>query len=531
MKKTKLLLACILSALIGGFIFFILYGELLNPFYDAWLLIVDPDIAQAYIGWAMYRVADWSYPIGLAVNYAHPIGVAVTYTDSIPLFAIVFKIFRNFLPDTFQYFGLWIGMSFILQSIFGFLLLNNFLKKKSLAVLGSAIFVLSPIMLFRLGGHFALGGQWLILAGLYLLFRKHDHNQWWQWSLLLLLSLTVHPYLFFMNAFLMITDLLMLLKNKSINIFKLALFLIIEAFFIYNIAYALGLFTVSQAYAAGYGNFSMNLNALFNPLGWSNVLPDLDITKYQTEGFNYLGLGILFLLLLSLWSCLKKKCFKILQWPIVLFITLSFLLSISNIVSFGNKILFTLPLPEAFINNFLGLFRSSGRFFWPVFYMIVLASFYIIKTSKYKKAIIILIIAISLQVYDLSGVLAERGKFFENKVQADQFFSLEFETAAQNYKRMAFLPVLPYHNYMFFAMYASQHNLTLNNGSFARPINEVDKYIENQIKSVEAGNLDQDTIYVFTYDADNYTANIDLNEHWHILIDDTFVLFPYYDSK
>jgi hypothetical protein len=116
----------IISALIVGVLAFLvfasIYLETLDPRYNAWLLTAGPDPVQQYLGWTMYRFADWSFPIGLASNYGYPFGVAITFTDSIPLLAILFKIINGLLPQNFQYFGLWISFCFVMQGIFAYFL-------------------------------------------------------------------------------------------------------------------------------------------------------------------------------------------------------------------------------------------------------------------------------------------------------------------------------------------------------------------------------------------------------------------------
>ena len=67
---------------------------------------------------------------------------------------------------------------------------------------------------------------------------------------------------------------------------------------------ALLLGTLGNGYSSsrdGYGFYSMNLNAVFNPdsLGgytWSHLLPKRAHLYGQYDGFNYLGLGVLALL-------------------------------------------------------------------------------------------------------------------------------------------------------------------------------------------------------------------------------------------
>lgn len=91
---------------IGTVAFLLIYGvHVLNVCYDDWLY-AGRDLTQHYFGWIFYRKTDWTFPLGITQGLSD-FDTCLTFTDSIPLFAIFFKLFRNILPETFQYFGLW----------------------------------------------------------------------------------------------------------------------------------------------------------------------------------------------------------------------------------------------------------------------------------------------------------------------------------------------------------------------------------------------------------------------------------------
>lgn len=529
-RQNKNIIYISIVGFIGLTIFFVIYSEILDPRYTAWLINTGPDTIQSYIGWLVYNSSSWTFPLGLTTNLAYPLGVSITYTDSIPLLAIFFKLFSL---HNFQYFGWWIASCFILQSIFGYLLLKKILNHNVLAVLGSIIFTLSPIMLFRLGGHFALGGQWLILAGIYLIIRESKKLNWYSWSILLVLSLLIHPYLFFMNGFLMLTYLLYFIKNKIVVLKQILLFLFIQIIISLVVAYSLGLFVIGETGAPGFGSFSMNLNALVNPLGWSRILPNLEIPEYQNEGFNYLGIGVLYLLILSIITYFKDnswKQFVLNQWPIILMSVILFLLAISNIIIFNSQILVNLPLSKTITEDIFGLIRASGRLFWPVYYLLVLASFYVIKKYKFKIGLLILLFALSLQVFDLSLKIKDRGEEFVDQ-EYISILTPEFKELAEGYEHLVFLPVIPHKNYSSFVFYAVDNNLTINDGYFARPIAGLEEYKNTEIEKIKQGYLDKETIYIFSREADSFLLNIDLDKHYLLNLDNTVVLFPYCDKN
>lgn len=57
---------------------------------------------------------------------SYPDQISIIFTDSIPCFAVIFKILSPVLPENFQYFGLWGMMCFILQGIIAARILKSY---------------------------------------------------------------------------------------------------------------------------------------------------------------------------------------------------------------------------------------------------------------------------------------------------------------------------------------------------------------------------------------------------------------------
>ena len=114
--------------LLGALCFLVIYGfRVLNPVYDDWLMS-GGDLTQHYLGWRFFRESEWLFPIGLMNTIAWPNEVAVIFTDSIPGMAVICKLLSPILPETFQYFGLWGILCFMLQGGFAAVLLNFSIK-------------------------------------------------------------------------------------------------------------------------------------------------------------------------------------------------------------------------------------------------------------------------------------------------------------------------------------------------------------------------------------------------------------------
>ena len=106
----------------------------------------------------------------------------------------------------------------------------------------------------------------------------------------------------------------------------------------------------------GYGEISMNLNALFNPSSrggytWSRLLPQQAQNPSQYDGFNYLGLGVLALvasaLLYSIWRTARRPADTAAWWrrngPLFAACAFLTLFAVTNNITFGS---WTLSIPS-----------------------------------------------------------------------------------------------------------------------------------------------------------------------------------------
>ena len=79
--------------------------------------------------------------------------------------------------------------------------------------------------------------------------------------------------------------------------------------------------------------------------------------------------------------------------PYYLLIIIFFIIAISNKINFGSFVLLDISLPK-FLYGPLSIARASGRFLWPIYYLIFIAGLVLIykKIEKKKNALLILII-------------------------------------------------------------------------------------------------------------------------------------------
>src|SRR6185369_11115795 len=151
-------------------IFHFAYGlEIIVPGNISWLMMIHHDWGAHYLGWYFYRNEPWHFPLGEINNLFYPIGTNVGFTDSIPLLAIPFKLFAVFLPDDFQYFGIWLFSCHLLAAYFTIRLFKLFKVNQVLTFMAVLFITANPVLIYR-GMHPAISAHWLLIASIYLYF-------------------------------------------------------------------------------------------------------------------------------------------------------------------------------------------------------------------------------------------------------------------------------------------------------------------------------------------------------------------------
>ena len=387
----------------------------LNFLNKNWLYLGD--LSGYQIGWEFFRNDTWKFPLGFNPNYGLKLANSIIFSDSIPLFAFIFKLFKNFLPENFQYFSLWIVLSIYLQLLFSYLIIFNLTKNFYFSVISTFFFILAPIFLHRSGIHLSLMGQWIILFSFYIELNNSKSKPILR-GINLILSSLIHFYftiiLIILNS---LTYLFLLIEKKSL--YKKV---IIEIILIYPLLlitmYVAGYFMIrpEDGLGGGYGYFNLNLNSFFNPSGfnnsnsfnWSILMPKQPLNNGEYEGFSYLGIGGFFLLFFTILSFFKNiKEFFISKKEILSIFLVFLVFAISHNINFGEVNFITIDLNNVIL-GILSSFRASGRLIWPVYYLIfILGIFFIFNSFSGKKRFIILILLLSIQLIDLSNGLRQ----------------------------------------------------------------------------------------------------------------------------
>ncbi|WP_221066617.1 DUF6311 domain-containing protein [Methylomagnum ishizawai] len=493
-----------LPVVLGMAAFWMVVGpRVLDPTNIAWL--GDGDPATHYLGWQFFRHSDWHFPLGLNPDYGLELGNAIVFSDSNPLMAFLFKPVAALLPEPFQYFGLWMLACFILQAWFAWKLLGLVVDSQAIRALGCGLFLFSPPMIWRLNGHISLMGHFLILAALYLVLCPWSKRRSPAWALLLGVTALVHSYFLAMVAALWLADLVGQARLGKRGFRGVLAELILDLAMIGTICWQAGYFSINGGMiAGGYGYYRMNFLSLFDADGWSYVLRDIPGGGGDYEGFNFLGLGVVFLLIWSIPPMIRMRPVwmgAVRKRPalVCLFIALS-VFALSNNIGIGPyNIEFALPEWGTRLAN---TFRSSGRMFWPVFYVLLLTIIYVIARAHEKRvAVGLLAVALAVQVVDTGAAWRDFHARYMATPAAEWKTPLRdpfWAEAATHYKKVRWVrPENHTPDWQVFAAYAGRYGLGTDAVYLARVGAEPLAAAQAQAgEAIATGRYEPDSLYI-----------------------------------
>ena len=86
------------------FLIFIVGFKNISFFETQWLHYAS-ETSVYHTGWNFFKNDVWRFPPGSNPNFGYPFGSSIVFSDSIPIFALFFKLFKSFMPGNFQYFS------------------------------------------------------------------------------------------------------------------------------------------------------------------------------------------------------------------------------------------------------------------------------------------------------------------------------------------------------------------------------------------------------------------------------------------
>lgn len=476
----------------------------LNPLSISWL--GGGDLLQNYLGWAFFRQSPWSFPvIGLSPDYGMEVGSSVVFTDSNPLLAILFKILSPVLPETFQYFGLWLLSCCILQALFSWKIASLYTKSNALKVSVVILLLFIPSWIMRVG-HINLMANFLLLAAIYLSLKNGGRGSQNGWAALVFFSCAIHFYIAMMvimlwGANLFVRFLTDKTRTKN-NVYEFMLVMFVTSITLY----VLGYFTVGNvSVSGGYGYYNNNILSPFMSSGWSRFFNIESFGSSPFEQFNYWGAGIILLAIISLLflpRCIKR--FQVTQGYAGLAIAsvACFLIATTHHIAIGNHTA-EIKLPYKLI-DVLSIFRASSRFFWVVTYCVVVCSVAIcIRYLGDKKAVALISFLAILQIADTSQGYGRRNFYFFNTPSVnDPFTSGFWKNDLKNYSSIRSFPFASkVENWSSISSAALRNNLSTDAVYLARYSDiKADEMNYNNLNKLITGKYDSKTVYIIRSD-------------------------------
>ena len=495
----------LLPLLMGALAFFMVIGpRVLDPQNIAWLGNSDP--ATHYLGWLFFRQSPWSFPIGLNPSYGLELSNSIVFSDSNPLLAFVFKPFASWLPESFQYFGIWLLACFMLQAWFAWKLVGLMTPHIAVRALGAALFLFVPPMILRMTVHLSLGGHFLILAALYLNLHPALRRRRLAWGALLAAAALIHAYFLAMIALIWLADLAAQYVKRRLSLGAAVVELGLLFSLVTLCCWQAGYFTVERAGVTsdGFGLFRANVLTLFNPQNWSYALKNLPGALGDGDGFAFLGTGLIVLSIgafagwlrgnTGLGSALYKR--PMLGGALIGLTIFSF----SNHVAIGSfEFGYSLPPQVISIAN---IFRASGRMFWPIYYVVIFAIiFLIVRAHTPRTAAYLLGVALLIQVFDThSGWSDVRKKFMVKPASewATPFVDPFWKNAASRYQRVRWIvPQNLSPHWLSVSAFAGLHHLPTDAAYLGRmSMKQWRQADEKATLALASGKYDPDSLYL-----------------------------------
>jgi hypothetical protein len=397
-----------------------------SPF---WQSPPTDDIKVQLSGARYFTMDQWHFPLLRTTKINPPDGISIIYTDALPLFAVAAKCLVTIFNIRWLYFGSWVGICYLLQPASMALLLISLGIRSPIANFAAIVIASSaPIFLFRLF-HTNLCAHFLVISALTLYFvsvRSASFHRSWPWFCFLSwIALWVHAYLFVMISMIFFATAAQVAcadrgdwrqVGWAIGVWISGALLIMWISGYFWERAGLNIWHLRRAKQFGF--WSMNLLSPVIPQ-WSGLFPGLgawigvtqgpwpeviDATGGQYEGYQYLGAGVLFLLVVALWCDGKDVARRAKKyWGILIAFVILTSLAVTHHAFIGRweiPLLNKMPVPDL-----LDEIRSSGRLFWPVGYGVMAYAIAVVavRTSGYMR-LGLLLIATVVQVVDVGPI-------------------------------------------------------------------------------------------------------------------------------
>lgn len=477
--------------------------KIINPIETNWLQVGDGTME---IAWEFFRNQPLlQFPLGLNPKYGLEISSTMAFDGQIPLFSLIFHPFQSILPTRFQYLGIYLLICFALNYYSSKLIFRELNFTSLNSGLGAIILSTSPLILNRYieNTHYTLTSAFFLYFAILLVLRID--STFYKWLLLYILSILI--FLYYTFCILIIHSILMVYKyfNKKETSIKFVLKYFGIFFISYGVMYLVGFFFGGVSTSdIGYGRFKSSLSSLFDPSGWSMIVPDISETEGAYEGFSYIGIPSILLIIIffSLIRKSKNTDFKfkvpfIILWGSSIFL---YLFSLSNKIAIGSRELFEFSIPNQF-TELTSTFRSTGRFAWLIVFVIFISLIYSISLKLSSKSMTILLsLMILIHSIDIGTQLISQRNLKFSEPYLSSLINPAWSEIGDCYEKIRiYPPSMAPDNYYDFVNLAYQQDLSINTGRFGRgsAVSINDAY-EKMHQDFIYSSLDTDSFYIFT---------------------------------
>jgi hypothetical protein len=480
--------------------------KILNPSYYQWLTIND---GRSEIAWEFYRNSKIiKFPIGDNFDYGMNTASTLIYSDLMPLYSVLLRPFSTILPERFQYIGFILFINFALNYLIAQKIFALYVKSQKLQILFAITVCISPLSLHRFldFSHYSLTSNWIILLAIYLHLKKEVLFR--KWVALILVTPLIHSYylvtvipIFLVSVFRSFVS-----KTESLRaIVKILLTFILLYFTL--IAFGLNTKEIETDTKGDFGSFKSNIFSFFDVNNWSLLIPDISGPGMTEEGFSFIGISTMLILIFILTVFWKKRLLSSTVKILFIFQPLLWVglvlhaYALTNNVSFG-FLEFRLFEISPSLQKYFDVFRSTGRFSWLLGYLIIFCTLILLtKIVKSNKRIILIMVFLTLIsiVDQRSMMIRDKSSRFD---KSDfQFLSHSIWDSVSNcYKKISLYPTLPETDDWYkYAFYAQSHKMAINSVLLARADYGSALKMNNDTQFMfRSGNMHSDTIYVFS---------------------------------
>lgn len=342
---------------------------------------ISVDLLALLTAYFSYAHAPWAYPLFLVPTLGPPPGASGMFLGIIPIAALLGKMVTHLTGAMVNPYGVWVAAAFVLNAVCATLVMIELGEASLIACVAASVLAISSPQFLHRFGHMELLGQFVVVAALWLYLRDRVTAGWrtiaLRWTALLAVTSWIGVYLFVMVGLVYGASWLDRWRRSAGRPWvrwgePLCVAVTVLAVLIFSGYLGVG---QSKPWGWGFGYFSMNLASPFWPQR-SGLLPTMwpivAGTGGQYEGFNYLGAGGVLLFVLAL----VRDRAGIVAWlrarrGFVALLVFCTLFALSNRIYFFNWLVLNYNFSD-YLTSALGIFRSSGRFFWPVYYAMLL---------------------------------------------------------------------------------------------------------------------------------------------------------------